>query len=92
MMAEGVARQLNPEANMWMLARPLASQWMRDQASFAKRAEDLFEGAMMLAARLPRILSALEARQEPTPVPVKSSLPFVTTLVVLAVAFAAFFT
>ena len=65
---------------------------MRDQASFAKRAEDLFEGAMMLAARLPRILSALEARQEPTPVPVKSSLPFVTTLVVLAVAFAAFFT
>lgn len=92
MMAEGVARQLNPEANMWMLARPLASQWMRDQASFAKRAEDLFEGAMMLAARLPRILSALEARQEPTPVPVKSSWPFVTTLVALAVAFAVFFT
>ncbi len=92
MMAEGVARQLNPEANMWILARPLASQWMQDQASFAKRAEDLFEEAMMLVARLPRILSALEARQEPAPMPAKSSWPFVTTLLALAVAFVAIFT
>jgi ubiquinone biosynthesis protein len=92
MMAEGVARQLNPEANMWMLARPLASQWMQDQASFAKRAEDLFEEVMMLAARLPRILSALEARQEPAPMPAKSSWPFVTAVLALAVALTAIFT
>ena len=28
MMAEGVARQLNPDADMWTLARPLAASWM----------------------------------------------------------------
>ena len=92
MMAEGVARQLNPEANMWMLARPLAGEWMQDQASFAKRAESLLDEAMMLVARLPRILNALEARQEPTPVASKSSWPFVTALLALAIAFVAIFT
>jgi ubiquinone biosynthesis protein len=92
MMAEGVARQLNPEANMWMLARPLAGQWMQDQASFAKRAESLLEDAMMLMARLPRILSALEAHREPAPVASKNSWPFVTALLALAIAFVAIFT
>lgn len=77
---------------MWMLARPLASRWMQDQASFARRAEDLFEEVMMLAARLPRILSALEARQEPAPMPAKSTWPFVTALLALTVAFVAIFT
>ena len=92
MMAEGVARQLNPEANMWMLARPLAGQWMQDQASLARRAEDLLEEVMTLAARLPRILSALEARQEAGPDSGKTSWPLVTTLLALAVAFIAIFT
>ena len=92
MMAEGVARQLNPEANMWMLARPLAGQWMQDQASLARRAEDLLEEVMTLAARLPRILSALEARQEPGPDSGKTSWPLVTTLLALTVAFIAIFT
>ena len=92
MMAEGVARQLNPEANMWMLARPLAGQWMQDQASLARRAEDLFEEVMTLAARLPGILSALEARQEPGPDSDRNSWPLVTALLALTVAFIAIFT
>ncbi|MGB0517358.1 MAG: 2-polyprenylphenol 6-hydroxylase [Candidatus Puniceispirillaceae bacterium] len=64
MMAEGVARQLNPQADMWSLARPLASDWMRDHLNFARRAETLVEDLMMLAARLPRILDALEERRD----------------------------
>ena len=64
MMAEGVARQLNPQADMWNLARPLASDWMRDHLNFARRAETLVEDLMMLAARLPRILDALEERRD----------------------------
>ncbi|MEK9960786.1 MAG: hypothetical protein VXB94_04385, partial [Rhodobiaceae bacterium] len=92
MMAEGVARQLNPEADMWMLARPLASQWMQDQASFARRAEDLFEEVMMLMTRLPRILNALETRHEPAPAPGRSAWPFVTAMMALMVAFVAIFT
>jgi len=87
-----VARQLNPEANMWILARPLASQWMQDQASFARRAEDLFEEVVTLMARLPRILNALETRHEPAPAAGRSAWPVVTTLLALAVAFAAIFT
>jgi len=63
MMAEGVARQLNPQADMWTLARPLASDWMRDHLNFARRAEKLVEDLMMLTTRLPRILDALEERR-----------------------------
>ena len=65
---------------------------MKDQASFARRAEDLLEEAMMLVARLPRILNALEARQEPRPAPSKSSWPLVTTLAAITVALVAIFT
>ena len=64
MMAEGVARQLNPQADMWSLARPLASDWMRDHLNFARRAETLFEDLMILATRLPRVLDALEERRD----------------------------
>ena len=64
MMAEGVARQLNPQADMWSLARPLASDWMRDHLNFARRAETLVEDLIMLATRLPRILDALEERHD----------------------------
>ena len=63
MMAEGVARQLNPQADMWTLARPLASDWMRDHLNFARRAETLVEDILMLATRLPRILDTLEERR-----------------------------
>ena len=37
MMAEGVARQLNPKADMWQLAKPLAEDWMAQEASLPKR-------------------------------------------------------
>ena len=70
MMAEGVARQLNPEADMWSLARPLASGWMADQMNFARRAEGLVEDVISLVSRLPRLLEALESQQTPpTPAP-----------------------
>jgi ubiquinone biosynthesis protein len=64
MMAEGVARQLNPQADMWSLARPLASDWMRDNLNFERRAKTLVDDLMMLATRLPRILDALEQRRD----------------------------
>ena len=92
MMAEGVARQLNPHADMWTLARPLAGDWMRDQANFARRAESLIEDAMMLAARLPKILTALEKRQEPAPAPRAGPLPLALSALALAIAIAALFT
>jgi len=60
MMAEGVARQLNPQADMWELSRPLANDWMRVQAGLARRAETFIEDALLVASRLPRLLKELE--------------------------------
>ena len=62
MMAEGVARQLNPKADMWNLSRPLANEWMASQAGLAKRAEAFVEDAILVASRLPKILKDIESR------------------------------
>ena len=40
-MAEGVGRQLNPEANMWPIARELAEDWAKDQQGLARRYQAL---------------------------------------------------
>ena len=37
MMAEGVARTLNPQADMWHLARPLAENWMTSEVTLSLR-------------------------------------------------------
>ena len=47
---------------------------------------------MILVARLPRILNALEARQAPKPETSDTSWPLVTALLALAVALVAIFT
>ena len=60
MMAEGVARQLNPEADMWQLAKPLAEDWMAKESSFSKQAEQVAKAVFALPARLPALLNALE--------------------------------
>ena len=69
MMAEGVARQLNPDADMWSLARPLASDWMTEQAHISRRIESVLEEALTLASRLPRLIAALESRDTESPPP-----------------------
>ena len=92
MMAEGVARQLNPQADMWILARPLAGNWMREQANFVRRAESLIEDAMMLAARLPKLLTALEQRREPAPAPRAGPWPLILSALALTIAIASIFT
>lgn len=92
MMAEGVARQLNPDADMWTLARPLAADWMQAEASFTRRAEAVLEEALSVAARLPRILAALEEKQ-PAPEPVsRPFLPLALSCLALALALLSFFT
>ena len=92
MMAEGVARQLNPQADMWTLARPLAANWMRDQANFARRIETVIEEALNIAARLPRILDALEAgKPAPEPAP-RLLLPTAISCLALALALLSLFT
>ena len=92
MMAEGVARQLNPQADMWSLARPLASDWMRDHLNFARRAETLVEDLLMLATRLPRLLDALEERRnEEAPQQARQGGALAISLLALGLALLALF-
>ena len=89
MMAEGVARQLNPGADMWALSRPLAADWMQGQAGLAKRAEQFLEDALLVASRLPRILQDLEQRQNQMPEIKAPRWPGIVALLALALAIGA---
>ena len=60
LVTEGVGRKLNPDVNMWALARPLIEGWMRDNRGPEAR---LREAAGEMAAtieRLPGLLADLE--------------------------------
>ena len=92
MMAEGVARQLNPQADMWDLSRPLASDWMRDQAGLAKRAETFIEDALLVASRLPHLLKELEDSAGQKPTSSRNDLPIFISVVALFLAILSFFT
>jgi len=65
MMAEGVARQLNPAADMWQLARPLAEDWMQTEASIPRQAAQFGRDLHRLVQRLPKIIDALDASPPP---------------------------
>jgi ubiquinone biosynthesis protein len=90
MMAEGVARQLNPQADMWQLAKPLAEDWMAHEASIPKQAEHAFKTMMRVAARLPALLDALDSRPAPPPPP--SPWPMRIAVAAAGLAILSFFT
>ncbi len=54
--AEGVGRALNPEINMWELARPLIEDWMREHRGPEARVIDEFEGLLTALRTLPAAL------------------------------------
>ena len=60
LVTEGVGRKLNPDVNMWTLARPLIEDWIRRNrgpgARVANAARDIFQ----TAERVPRMLEKLE--------------------------------
>ncbi len=92
MMAEGVARQLNPTADMWQMARPLAEDWMTGEAGFAKRAEAVIDDVLMVIQRLPKLINAMETAQKPTPPPPPQRWPGRVAILALILVAASFFT
>jgi ubiquinone biosynthesis protein len=58
--AEGVGRALNPDINMWELARPLIADWMRENRGPEARVVDELEGVMNALRTLPRVVKATE--------------------------------
>src|SRR5947209_1563635 len=59
-LAEGVGRHLDPEVNMWTLARPLIEEWMRNNRGLEARLLDAAADISNVLERLPRLVSQLE--------------------------------
>jgi len=60
LLAEGIGRKLNPEINMWALARPLVEEWMRANRGPEARLRDLVQGAIETMEGLPEIARKAE--------------------------------
>lgn len=52
---EGVARTLDPNANMWEAARPVVEEWMRDNLGPRQIARDFRDAAITLTRIAPRL-------------------------------------
>jgi ubiquinone biosynthesis protein len=70
---EGVARSLNPQINIWRVARPVVEDYIRDNVGPRALAGDLLKTARVLARfgpRLPQLTEAAllqQGRSEPQP-------------------------
>ena len=60
LLAEGIGRKLNPEINMWTLARPLVEEWMRVNRGPEARLRDMIQGAVEALEGLPEIARKAE--------------------------------
>jgi len=59
-LAEGVGRHLDPEVNMWTLARPLIEEWMRTNRGPEARIVDTIAELAALLDRLPQLVRDVE--------------------------------
>ncbi len=92
MMAEGVARQLNPHADMWQLSRPLTDNWMQNQANVQTQAKQIFDEVTQTLSRLPKLITDFEKAQQGRPSPKSPVWPGRIALLALALAVISFFT
>lgn len=59
-MVEGVARDLDPDVNMWQAARPVVEEWMKENLGPKAIARDLGKAALTLSSLGPRLPEAAE--------------------------------
>jgi ubiquinone biosynthesis protein len=60
LVTEGVGRRLNPDVNMWALARPLIEGWMRDNRGPEARLREAAGDIAHAIERLPGLMFDLE--------------------------------
>ena len=92
MMAEGVARQLNPQADMWQLSRPLTDDWMQKQANVKTQAKHIFDELTQSLSRLPKLITDFEKAQQKYSPPKQIIWPGRVAVLALLLAIASFFT
>lgn len=61
-MVEGLALELDPEINMWEVAAPFITAWMRDELGPEARLADVVRRGAGLLARLPGVLERIEEK------------------------------
>ncbi|RMH59404.1 MAG: 2-polyprenylphenol 6-hydroxylase [Zetaproteobacteria bacterium] len=82
---EGVARELADQANIWMLARPLVSDWMQRHMGPRGRAEALAEDARRQLhrwAELPDRIVALLEQQDQRNKQIEEGTPWAASLLI----------
>ena len=60
LVAEGTGRRLAPDANMWVIARPLIEQWMRANLGPEARIQETAQQTLDVLKRMPAIVKGLE--------------------------------
>jgi len=60
LVAEGTGRRLAPDANMWLIARPLIEAWMRANLGPEARLQEAAQQGYQSLKRLPTIIKGLE--------------------------------
>jgi len=60
LVAEGTGRKLCPEANMWLLARPLIEDWMTENMGPEARLREAVGGMATTIGRLPELIEVAE--------------------------------
>lgn len=60
LVAEGTGRTLSPDANMWLIARPLIESWMRENLGPEARIKDAAEQTVAALKKLPDVIHGLE--------------------------------
>jgi ubiquinone biosynthesis protein len=59
-LVEGVGRRLDPDVNIWTLARPLIEAWMRDNRGPEARLRQGLETVADMVDRVPRLIRSLD--------------------------------
>ena len=60
LMAEGTARQLSPEINMWELSRPLINKWINETDDPFKILEDWIHKNKIVLLKIPEIINKID--------------------------------
>ncbi len=88
-LAEGVGRTLAPNANMWMLARPLVEDWVRTHRGPEARVRDWVEDTVETLGMLPAVIRRLaedgDQPAAPRTVPHRPIWPYWAAIMILAI-------
>ena len=60
LMAEGIARQLRPEINMWELSRPLINKWINETDDPFKTLEEWIHKNKIILLKFPEIIEKID--------------------------------